>query len=100
MSKVKGSGLECQAVMVQERPRGANLHQRSVAAERRHSASEVSGSREETPRIRGQGQRLRVPGYDSPGAAKRSYPPPKARGSSWEEPPMPEARACGLKEQP
>ena len=32
MSKVKGSGLECQAVMVQERWRGATLHPSPGAA--------------------------------------------------------------------
>ena len=30
----------------------------------------------------------------------RSHPEPKARGCSWEEPPMPEARASGQEEQP
>ena len=30
----------------------------------------------------------------------RSHPKPKARGSSWEEPPTPEARAGSLEEQP
>ena len=30
----------------------------------------------------------------------RSHPEPKARGSSWEEPPAPEARASGQEEQP
>ena len=100
-SEVRGSGLECQAVMVQERPRGATLHQRSVAAERRHSASEVSGSREETPRIRGQGQQEKATSRPRPGAVTlRSHPDPEARGCSWEEPPTPEARAGGWEEQP
>ena len=56
-------------------------------------------SREELPHVRGQGQRLRVPGcngigmaeksYPSPrsGAAGRSYPSPKARGGGWEDQP-------------
>ena len=30
----------------------------------------------------------------------RSHPEPKARGSSWEEPPTLEARAGGQKEHP
>ena len=30
----------------------------------------------------------------------RSHPEPKARGSSWEEPPTLEARAGGQKERP
>ena len=58
-SEVRGSGLECQAATVQERPRGATLRRRSgAAAERSYLASEVSGGREETPRIRGQGRQL------------------------------------------
>ena len=30
----------------------------------------------------------------------RSHPEPEAKGSSWEEPRMPEARAGGRKEHP
>ena len=50
--------------------------------------SEVSGSREETRCVRGQGR----PGGDTPcprsGAVTlRSHPEPKARGGSWEEHP-------------
>ena len=30
----------------------------------------------------------------------RSHPEPKARGSSWEEPPTPKARAEGREEHP
>ena len=56
-SEVRGSGLECQAAMAQERPRGATLRPRSVAARRSYPASEVRGSgREETPRIRVKGR--------------------------------------------
>ena len=56
MSEVRGNGLECQVAMAQERPRGATPHPRSgVAAERSYPASKVSGGREETPRVRGQG---------------------------------------------
>ena len=39
------------------------------------------------PRVQGQGQQPRVPGCDSAGAAERSYPMHKARGSGWEEQP-------------
>ena len=54
--EVRGSGLACQAVMVQEWPRGATMHPRSgVAAERSYPESEVSGGWEETPGVRGQG---------------------------------------------
>ena len=41
-SEVRGSGRECQAVMAQERPRGATPHPKSgAAAGRRHPESEV-----------------------------------------------------------
>ena len=43
-SKVRGSSLECQAVMVQERMRGVTPHPRSGAdAERSYPASEARG---------------------------------------------------------
>ena len=52
-SKVRGSGLEYQAVTAQEQLRGATLCLRSVAvAERSYPASEVSGgSWEELPHV-------------------------------------------------
>ena len=60
MSEVRGSGLECQAVSAQEQPRGATLRRRSVVAGRSYPESEVrGGSREETPRVLGQGRRPR-----------------------------------------
>ena len=62
-SEVRGSGLECQAATAQERPRGATPCPRSVAAGRRHIASEV-----------------RV-------AAERSYPTSEVRGGR-EKPPL------------
>ena len=39
MSEVRGSSRECQATMVQERPRGAALHPRSGAASRSNPTS-------------------------------------------------------------
>ena len=48
--------------------------------------SEAAGQ-EELPHVWGQGQWLRVPGCDSPGAAERSYPTPQARGGGQEEQP-------------
>ena len=48
---------------------------------------EVSTVALELPRVRGQGRQPRVPGCDSTGAAERSYPTPKARGSGQEEQP-------------
>ena len=41
--------------------------------------------REELPHVRGQGQKLRVPGCDGAGTAERSHLTPKARGSGREE---------------
>ena len=68
-SEVWGSGLKCQAAMVQERLRGATLHPKSgAAAERSYPASEVSGGREELPRVRGQGWR---PGVETPASKVR-----------------------------
>ena len=51
--EVRGSGLECQAATVQERPRGATPHPRSgAAAEKSYPASEVrGGGREELPHV-------------------------------------------------
>ena len=52
MSEVRGSGLECQAATAQEQQRGATLLPRSgAAAKRSYPALEVSGGREELPRI-------------------------------------------------
>ena len=100
--------------MAQEGPRGATLSSRSGAvARRRQLTSKVSGGREETPHIQGQGcgweelPSIRgqwQPGGDTPiqgqgwpGEATshpkkgvvtlRSHPEPEARGSTWEEQP-------------
>ena len=49
-SEVRVSGLEYQAAMSQERPRGATLCPRSVAAGRSYPVYEVTGGgREDTP---------------------------------------------------
>ena len=54
-SKVRGSGLECQAAMAQERQRGATLCPRSGAAGRSQLMPKPKGSDpEEPPRARGQ----------------------------------------------
>ena len=47
---------------------------------------------EELPHVRGQGQRPRVPDYDSTGTAERSYPTSKVRGGSREEIPSVQVR--------
>ena len=88
-SEVRGSGLECQAVMAQERLRGATLRPRSGVAGKRHPTSEVrGGGQEELPHVLGQG-RL---GGDTPrprsGAARRSHLSPEAKGGDPEEPPQ------------
>ena len=71
-----------------------------AAAERNNPVSEVSGGKEETPRVRGQGSgqeelphvrgQWRLRG-DTPrprsGEDRRSHLVPKARGSDLEEPP-------------
>ena len=70
-------------------------------AERSYPASEVSGSREETLCVRGQGRPGEATSHPRPGeVTQRSNPEPKARGGSWEEPLMPEARAGGREEHP
>ena len=57
--------------------------------------SEISGGREETPPVRGQGWLGEATSHLRPGAVTlRSHPEPEAKGSSWEEPPTPEARAA------
>ena len=64
--------------------------------------SEVSSSsREELPRVRGQGRPGEATSGPRPGPVTlRSHPEPKARDSSWKEAPTPEARACSREEQP
>ena len=42
---------------------------------------------EEHPHVQGQGQQLRVPGWDGTGMAERSYPTSEVRGGSQEEQP-------------
>ena len=64
-SEVRGSGREYQTAKAQERQRGATPHLRSGAG----------GSRQEIPRVRGQGLQ---PGGDTP------CPKPKARGRGRE----------------
>ena len=74
---------------------------RSVAAGRSYTTSEASGGWEETPRVRGQGRPGEATSRPRPGAVTlRSHPEPEARGGTWEEPAMPEARAGGRKEHP
>ena len=69
--------------------------------EKSYPASEVSGSREETPRVRDQGRPGEATLRLRPGVVTlRSHPKPEASGRSWEEPPTPEARAGSREEQP
>ena len=102
-SEVRGSGLECQVVTVQEWPRGATLCLRSgAAAKRSYPASEVrGGSQEETPRVQGLGRQPRGAILRPRSvAAGKSYPASEVRGGEPEEPPTPEARAGGREEHP
>ena len=111
MSEVRGSSRERQAATAQERPRGATqvrgqgrqpggatpCLRSGVADERSYPASEASGSWEETPCIRGQGQPGEATSCPRPGAvALRSNPALEARDCSREEPP----HDCGQGWQP
>ena len=86
MSEVRGSGRECQAVMAQERLRGATPCPKS-GAEARRTPCLRGGDQEELLPVRGQRQWPRVPGCDGAGKAKRSYPTPEARGGGREDQP-------------
>ena len=90
MSEVRGSGLECQAAMAQERPRGDTLHPRSgTVAGRRHPESKVRGGGwEELPHVPGQWRLEGDTPHPRSGVARRSHLPPEARGSDLEEPPQ------------
>ena len=81
------------------------------AAERSYPTSEVrgrsgrtpcrkGGGQEELPHIRGQGQRPRVPGCDSAGTAKRSYPASGVRGGDKRSYPASEVRAAAGRSYP
>ena len=52
-------------------------------------SEERGDGREEPPRVRGQGRRLRgaIPHVRPGAAARRSNPTPEARGGGWEEQP-------------
>ena len=72
-----------------------------MAAERSYAASETSGGRKETSRIRGEGRPGEATLCLRPEAVTlRSHQEPKDRGGSWEEPHTPEARARSWEEQP
>ena len=58
------------------------------------------GSQEELPCVQGKGQWLRVPGCDSAGAAKRSYPTSEARGGGLKEQPHARGQGGDWEEQP
>ena len=59
------------------------------------------GGQVETPHVRGQERPGEATSRPRLGAVTlRSHPEPQTRGSSWEEPPTPEARAGGQEEQP
>ena len=68
----------------QAQPRAATQHPKSGAEPGRIPCPR-GGDQEELPHVRGQGQCLRMPGCDSAGAAKRSYPTSEVRGGGREE---------------
>ena len=55
---------------------------------------------EELPLTQGQGQRPRVPGCDSPGAAERSYPTPKVGAVAKSSYPTPKVGAAADRSNP
>ena len=75
-------------------PRGATPCPRS-GAEAGRTPCLRGGSQEELPNVRGQGQRLRVPGCDGTGRAQRRYPTSEVRGGGREE--LPQVRGQGQK---
>ena len=107
-SEVRDNSIECQAVTVrtcreelpsvrhQGRRQGGDTPASEVGAvaKRSYPASEASGGREETPRVRGQGQPGEAISCPRPGAVTlRSPLEPKARCRSWEGQPG-EATSC------
>ena len=74
-------------------PRGATPPPRS-GAEAGRTPCLRGGSQEELPNVRGQGQRLRVPGCDGTGRAQRRYPTSEVRGGGRE------CQAVAAQEQP
>ena len=69
-------------------------------AEARRTPCPRGGGREELPHVRGHGRRPRVPGSDSAGAAKRSYPSPRLGAAARRSYPTSEVRGGGREEQP
>ena len=66
---------------------------KSLSMKVRAAAMAHKRDREELPHVQGQGQRLRVPGCNGAGTAKRSYPMSEVRGCSGEE--LPHVRGQG-----
>ena len=75
-------------------PTGATPRPRS-GAEARRTPCPRGGGREELPHVRGHGRRPRVPGCDSAGAAKRSYPSPRLGAAARRSYPTSEVRGGG-----
>ena len=66
---------------------------KSLSMKVRAAAMAHKRDREELPHVQGQGQRLRVPGCNSTGAADRCYPTSEVRDGSREE--LPNAQGQG-----
>ena len=79
-------------------PRGATPCPRS-GAEARRTPCPKGGSQEELPHVRGQGQWLRVPGYDGAGMAESSYPSPGSGTAAGRSKPTPKTRGGGQEDQ-
>ena len=58
------------------------------------------GGQEELPHVRGQGQRPRVPGWNSAGTAEKSYPSPRSGAAVGRSYPTSEVRDGGWEELP
>ena len=73
------------------RPRGATPRPRS-GAEAGRTPCPRGGSQEESPHVRGQGQRPRVPGCDGAGTARGATPRPKSGAAAERRYPASEVR--------
>ena len=85
-SEVRGGGRECQASMVQERPRGATPRPRSGAVAESARLRWCRNGREELPHVRGKERQPRgaTPCPRSGVAVERSYPTSEVRGGGRE----------------
>ena len=94
LPRVRGQGRRLGGAILRPPRSGAEVG-------RSYPAFEVRGGPEETPRVRSHGLPGEATSHPRPRAVYlRSHPKPEARGSSWEEPPMSEAKAVCQEEHP